>query len=82
MKDEELEAIYNEAVDGEGMTILDGLRAVAKAEREECAKVCDDVLAELGKYDGSAANVCGDKIRKRSNVQVQPDAACGGSAGT
>lgn len=41
--------------------------AVAR-EREECANVCDDVFVELGKYDGSAAGICGDRIRERSNA--------------
>ena len=42
-------------------------KLAAEAERKECAKVCDTVFDELGKYDGSAADLCGDKIRERSN---------------
>lgn len=36
MSDYELEEIYNAAIDGEGKTVFDGLRAVVMAEREAC----------------------------------------------
>lgn len=42
--------------------------AATKEEREACIGVCDGVLAELGKYDGSAADLCGDRIRNRAKV--------------
>ena len=76
MPDEELEAIYNEAISGEGKTVFDGLRAVAQAEREACAKACA-ACEDTGDSRGierdvhlwnNAVKYCVIAIRGRSNV--------------
>ena len=41
-------------------------RAVA-AEREECAKVCDDHATKDG-FEGCYANACAESIRARGNT--------------
>ena len=77
MKDHELEEIYNAAIDGEGKTVFDGLLAVALAEREACAKICEEDFERYSNtintnggywYGKRDWDECARDIRMRSNV--------------
>ena len=67
MNREELDKMWNKAVcesvkDGEMYTRYHFAEAVAAAEREACAKVCDDIAYKHGE---EAAFWCAEDIRAR-----------------
>lgn len=45
--------------------------AGAKAEREECAKVCEGQIDSFEANRGYGPEICAEAIRARSNVQVE-----------
>ena len=45
--------------------------ASAKAEREACAKVCDELATQRGYCDGPGPKACARHIRQRSNAKSQ-----------
>ena len=51
---------------------LSAMRAAASAEREACAKVCDEIANAEEPYDFAidAVNAAGAAIRMRSNVEL------------